>query len=557
MDSEQRTAHQRERSLLRAIASALPTICVLGILTAVGLWGHHNGWKAPEFSALFGRSASTEREDWCSEHGVPESKCIACHPELVGESGVGWCREHGLPESKCTVCHPEISKTGVAGDWCAEHGLPESGCTICHPEIARKGELPPDETAAVVTAGSHEGELPGDHPAGDHDSSPRPLRDPRTCQKHALKVQFASRASVEKAGVQLGQAALRTMSDSVVVNAEVDYDRTRFAKISSRVAGSTLRVEKELGAAVRAGDVLALIDSAEIGRAKAEYLQASAAVEVTGHTAQRVQRSSEAGFRTESERLAAEAAAREAEIRLFNARQALVNLGFDMPVDSVPRSALVTLGIPEAIRDSRASNSGSANLIPIVAPFDGVLVSRNLVVGEMVEPARTLFEIADTRRMWVRMDLPQAEAHRIALGQEAIFRPDDARDEVVTGEVTWISTAVDEMTRTVTVRADVENGGGALRAHSFGRAQIVVRTKPDAVAVPSQAIQWEGCCYVVFVRLSDEIFQTRKVRLGAKDSAYTEIVAGLVPGEVVATAGSHVLKSEILKSSLGAGCTDD
>jgi cobalt-zinc-cadmium efflux system membrane fusion protein len=159
--------------------------------------------------------------------------------------------------------------------------------------------------------------------------------------------------------------------------------------------------------------------------------------------------------------------------------------------------------------------------------------------------------------MWVEMDLPQAEAHRVRLGQEVIFRPDDARDEVVDGRVAWISTSVDEKSRTVKVRADVENASGALRAHSFGRAQIVVRTSSDAVAVPSAAVQWEGCCYVVFVRTSGAIFQTRKVRLGAKDAAFTEIVAGLAAGEVVATRGSHVLKSEILKSSLGAGCTDD
>jgi cobalt-zinc-cadmium efflux system membrane fusion protein len=58
----------------------------------------------------------------------------------------------------------------------------------------------------------------------------------------------------------------------------------------------------------------------------------------------------------------------------------------------------------------------------------------------------------------------------------------------------------------------------------------------------------------VFVRLADDIFQTRKVRLGTQDSHYTEILVGLAPGEVIATEGSHVLKSEILKSNLGAGC---
>jgi cobalt-zinc-cadmium efflux system membrane fusion protein len=74
--------------------------------------------------------------------------------------------------------------------------------------------------------------------------------------------------------------------------------------------------------------------------------------------------------------------------------------------------------------------------------------------------------------------------------------------------------------------------------------------------VPNEAIQWEGCCHIVFVRLADDIFQARKLKLGASINGYTEVLVGVLPGEVVATEGSHVLKSEILKSALGAGCAD-
>jgi multidrug efflux pump subunit AcrA (membrane-fusion protein) len=62
---------------------------------------------------------------------------------------------------------------------------------------------------------------------------------------------------------------------------------------------------------------------------------------------------------------------------------------------------------------------------------------------------------------------------------------------------------------------------------------------------------------VVFVRLTDDIFQTRKVKLGARSGGFAEILVGVLPGEVVASAGSFVLKSELLKSRLGAGCVDD
>jgi len=522
-----------QRSRIRSLLGSLPTLLVLAGFAAVGTWGHHTGWKAPRFSELFGPSTRTAQEDWCAEHNVPDSQCVACHPELNGADPADWCKEHGLPESKDALCHPELLSGAVALDWCAEHGVPESACPNCHPEIAHKGELPSGAAPVTVSSGAHEHERAQDHPNGAPDPGASALRDPRTCQKHALRVQFASVATLEKCGVQLGQVVERPMSDSILVNAEVDYDRTRFARLGPRVTGTARGVDRALGESVRAGEVLARIDSPQIVGARAEWLEAQNAALQSARVLERAQRSSEAGFRTEGERLAAEAPAREAQIRLHNAEAALASLGCEPSAD------------------------GPADSSPVRAPLAGIVVSCAVVTGESVDPARTLFEIADTTRMWVTMDLPQTDAHRVLLGQEVIFRPDDARDEVVVGRVAWMSTAVDEMTRTVKVRADVENPTGALRAHSFGRAQIVVRASPQAVAVPTAAVQWEGCCFVVFVRVGDALFQTRKVRLGARDSAYTEVLGGLAPGEIVATTGSHVLKSEILKSSLGAGCADE
>ena len=101
--------NEKPKSLLRRGLSILPTAVVLSGLAALGVWGHHTGWKAPRFSELFGSSEVAEQEDWCEAHNVPDSKCIACHPELAGESGADWCKEHGVPESRCTICHPCVA----------------------------------------------------------------------------------------------------------------------------------------------------------------------------------------------------------------------------------------------------------------------------------------------------------------------------------------------------------------------------------------------------------------------------------------------------------------
>ena len=176
--------------------------------------------------------------------------------------------------------------------------------------------------------------------------------------------------------------------------------------------------------------------------------------------------------------------------------------------------------------------------------------------GEVVDTTRMLFTIVDNRRMWLLLDVALEDAQYVKLGQQVVFHPDGGTREH-SGQITWISSRIDAETRTVKVRAELPNADGGLRDESFGAGRIVLREDGEAIVAPNAAIHWEGCCHVVFVRLSDEVFQTRKLRLGARSGPFTEVLVGVVAGEVVATRGSHVLKSELLKSKLGAGCVDD
>jgi cobalt-zinc-cadmium efflux system membrane fusion protein len=119
---------------------------------------------------------------------------------------------------------------------------------------------------------------------------------------------------------------------------------------------------------------------------------------------------------------------------------------------------------------------------------------------------------------------------------------------------------VDEKTRTVKVRADISNPDGRLRMGMFATGRIVLREEPAAVAVPTEAVQWDGSCHAVFVRDKHfldaggpKVFHTRTIRPGVKDDRYTEIIVGVLPGEVVATKGSGILRASLLKNNLGAG----
>ena len=231
-------------------------------------------------------------------------------------------------------------------------------------------------------------------------------------------------------------------------------------------------------------------------------------------------------------------------------------------LEAVPEAQLADhlrfLGLPKTITASFDSKT-TGNLLPVTAPLDGVVVSRDVVAGEVVDAAKVLFVVADTRTMWLNLDLRLEDTKRVALGQEVRFWPDGGREAI--GRITWISTEADRKTRTVKVRASLENGDGHLRANVFGTGKVILHEESQTVVVPSTAVQWEGCCHVVFVRDKDflqdgvpKVFHVRTVHLGAKDEKQTEIIAGLLPGEVVVTRGSSLLRAELLKDNLGEGC---
>ena len=507
---------------MQRIRRAVPTLLVFAALAGIGYWGHHNEWKIPKFSELSGREP-TPSVAWCEEHGVPEEDCIACNVDLMPKGQLyGWCKEHGVHE--CVLDHPDLIQ------------LPET-------PVITEADFALAARAIAVR--------------------PRTENDP-ACKMHLRRIQFASKEAVDKAGIDINLVDRGPVVESVSATGEILYDPTLVARLSSRAAGTVWRVERNIGDRVSEGDVLALVDAAEVGRVKAELLQAMSQLDLQRKTYDRL-----AGLGTVvagRRILEAETALAEAEVAVQGAVQTLVNLGFPIRYDEVSQTSaaklklrLQFLGLPKEISETLSPSRTTSNLIPIYAPRAGLVVSRDVVAGEVVDMAKTLFTVADTSRMWLVLNVPLEEATYVAIGQKVIFHP-DGTDRADTGTLAWMSTAVDRETRTMRVRGELPNEDGHLRNETFGMGQIVLREETDAIVVPSSAVHWEGCCNVVFVRDKNymregayKVFHTRSVRPGVAMGNRTEIIAGLWPGEVVVTEGSDVLRAELLKGNLGAG----
>jgi cobalt-zinc-cadmium efflux system membrane fusion protein len=489
--------------------------------------GQSLGWKMPKSSALLGEQRK-KADDWCEEHRVPESICVECNPDLLPPPPhTGWNKEFGVHD--CPYYNPGVIQT-------------PGPVSISPVEIDRSRR-------ALAFA-------------------PR-APNGRTCRMQDHRIQLASQEIVNRLGITLQPVTTAAVVEGVTAPGVIEYDPTHVARLSARVPGIVRRVEKQVGDRVNEGELLALVDAAEVGKAKADFQQALTLVELRTQTLA-LKKSLEATTVTGQEVREAEAALEEAQLQRLLAEQTLANLGLPIRAADVKRlspAELAThmryLGIPHTLQDELAKETTSANLLPVRAPFKGEVVALLTTPGQTADPAKPLFVIADTRRVWLTLRVRYEDAQRVKAGQLIRFQTSD-QTHTAEGTVAWVSPAADEKTRTVPVRVELPNPDGHLRAHAFGSSFITLRTEEKAVVVPSDAVHWEGCCNIVFVadRNFDKpngykVFHVRKVRPGAKEVvagvSVTEVIVGLVPGERVAVTNSGILRAELLRNNLGAG----
>jgi cobalt-zinc-cadmium efflux system membrane fusion protein len=399
-------------------------------------------------------------------------------------------------------------------------------------------------------------------------------------------VVLASKEAADLAGVESGPSRQEAVTEEVEAPAVLAFHPNRYARLAPRAAGAAWRVFKAPGDPVRQGEVLALLTSPEAGKVRGDFLSSYVQHEIRADTLARTR----AAAATLPERQLREARVqlREARVKLLNDHQALGNLGLALGLeelrglsDDEVAHKVRLLGLPEEVAKK---NDLSANLLPVVAPFDGVVLRTDLVIGEMADPAKTCFVVADTRRLRLHLDVRQEDVARLSPGQLVTFRA-RATGQTATGTLRWVSPEVDPKTRTVVARAEVYNPTGQLRPGTFGRARIPVQ-RQYAVTVPVSALQWDGKSFRIFVRRDEKTFEPVLVLLGTRQGKRTQLLdprsvqaAGLAgalaapagpwqalaglrasnailvplePGTQVATAGSHVLKSQMLRNLIGA-----
>ena len=170
-----------------------------------------------------------------------------------------------------------------------------------------------------------------------------------------------------------------------------------------------------------------------------------------------------------------------------------------------------------------------------------------------VEGGAPLFEIVDASTLWAELDVAEADLDHIAVGSAAAIT---VGTRVVEGTVAYLAPTLSVTTRTAVARVPIDNADRRLRAYMYGTALIAMAGPSATVTVPAAAVQRVGGLDLVFVRMSEDQFELRRVAVRSNDGAEASLVSGVNAGEAVVTAGSFMLKTEPLKDRIGAGCCD-
>jgi len=352
-------------------------------------------------------------------------------------------------------------------------------------------------------------------------------------------------ADAAKPGVvKVVTVAQQSFTKTLLLTGEVKTNEVKTVRISTPVQGTVIKTQVNTGQQVSAGDVLFELDSTDVAEAKGDYLKKTASVKLAQKAAEREANLFAKKVSAEIEMQEAQAKLNEAEIELRNATTVLERLGF---------SKKEILHLPN---DTATKITG---VLPVYAPINGTVLEKNVSAGERVEAGKEIIILSDLSTIWVWADIKEADLSAVQQAGEKITGEVEipgAEGRKYQGSLDVVSGKMEEQSRTVKARISVANPDGFLRPGMFATIKLMLSGSGDAVAVPKVAVLADAGRTFVFVHKEGDYWIRRPVSLGETLNDYVEIKDGLSIGQRIIADGSFLLKSDVLRKKMGAGCAD-
>lgn len=323
--------------------------------------------------------------------------------------------------------------------------------------------------------------------------------------------------------VEVGKESVAEM---LRVTGNIDFDEQRVNRIGATVTGRVVEVDALPGQEVKRGELLARLNSSELSSQQLAYLKARAQLELNRRAAERAKALLAADVIG-----AAELQRRESEYQISVAET------------RAAADQLRLLGFSEAALNRLGSQGAVDSVTPVSASRHGVVVERRVAMGQVVQPADTLFVVADLSRVWAVAQVPEQQVGQVRVGQSVTIEVPALGNERRVGKLIYVGQTVDPETRTVLVRTELDNGDGALKPAML--ATMLIEARPsEKLVVPSSAVVREGDDEHVFVANDGGDYRLLKVKLAPEQGGRRVVLSGLKGGEKLVVEGAFHLNNE-------------
>ena len=325
-------------------------------------------------------------------------------------------------------------------------------------------------------------------------------------------------------GITTTAVESRPGGEGTPVLGELRVNESTYAEVSAPVPARALRVLALPGVRVRRGQVLAEMQSLELGKTRGDYRDAQARVHLARQALERKRSLAAERIAPQREVQEAEAELRRAEASVQGARGTLNALG--------------------------ASNEsgGDDSRLVLRAPVSGTVIDRHLVQGEVAQPGETLFKVGDLSMLWLIAHASERDAVRVRPGATARVAIPALPGRSLTGRVAAVGSQVEVSSRTIPIRIELPNPGGILRPGMSASVWLPVGEGGSVLAVPVAAVQRLQDKWVVFIQREQGVFEIRTIGRGRDMGGEVEILQGLQAGETVVVEGAFLLRAEAEKA---------
>ena len=326
--------------------------------------------------------------------------------------------------------------------------------------------------------------------------------------------------------ITIGQPTMVNLADKLQVPSQVEVDEERLVRIGSYVTGRIIELYVMLGDSVNAGAPLARISSPELTQAQLAYLRASSRTVLAQKAAERAHHLLAADVIA-----IAEVERRESELEVARAEL------------EAAKDQLRLLGVDSDVLRELANKGHILPSVTINASRKGIIIGRNVVIGQVVQPADQLFQVADLSSVWVVGDVPEQIARNVQVGQHVEIHVPALGDINFDGLIIFVADTVNPLTRTVMVRTMVENSQRRLKPDML--ATMHITDNPHrSLAVPETAVVREANRDYVFLSQGNNRFLRVPVELGPEVADVYPVLKGLTIDQKIVVDGAFHLDNE-------------